>query len=237
MYTVCYTGACVHERHQIITINRIHFTLAIALFSLIYVQRGLIMGDLNFFLFFFFFPLFLQNALQKAAVRRFPSSHQLSLHLGFDGCVKLKLIVSPFPLSSDLNLISALPPCEVHGGWMPETAHAALLHADPLPRCPKFTQGAELHFFKQQLPTQQNKTLQPLQSVSWMVLWPAIFFSVVLLHVSCSDLVFHRSLVQDCLPGASSHQLVWWSCLVWGIIGELGGGLLCGVFLLLLFFK
>lgn len=128
-------------------------------------------GRSKFFLFFlFFFPLFLQNALQKAAVRRFPSSHQLSLHLGFDGCVKLKLIVSPFPLSSDLNLISALPPCEVHGGWMPETAHAALLHADPLPRCPKFTQGAELHFFKQQLPTQQNKTLQPLQSVSWMVL-------------------------------------------------------------------
>lgn len=58
MYTVCYTGACVHERHQIITINRIHFTLAIALFSLIYVQRGLIMGDLNFFFFFFFFFLF-----------------------------------------------------------------------------------------------------------------------------------------------------------------------------------
>lgn len=48
--------------------------------------------------------------------RCFPSSHQLSLCLGFDGCVKLKLIVSLFPLSSDLNLISALPPCEVHRG-------------------------------------------------------------------------------------------------------------------------
>lgn len=59
---------------------------------------------------------------------------------------------------------------------MPETARAALLRADPLPRCPKFTQGAELHFFKQQLPTQQNKMLQPLQSVSWMGLCPAIFF-------------------------------------------------------------
>jgi len=30
--------------------------------------------------------------------------------------VKLKLIVSLFPLSSDLNLVSALPPCEVHRG-------------------------------------------------------------------------------------------------------------------------
>lgn len=32
MYIICYIGPCDHESHQIITINRIHFTLARALF-------------------------------------------------------------------------------------------------------------------------------------------------------------------------------------------------------------
>lgn len=41
--------------------------------------------------------------------------------------------------------------------------------------------------FKQQLPTQQNKMLQPLKSVSWMFLCPVMVFAV--LEVSCDSLV------------------------------------------------
>lgn len=41
--------------------------------------------------------------------------------------------------------------------------------------------------FKQQLPTQQNKMLQPLKSGSWMFLCPAMLFAV--LQASCDSFV------------------------------------------------
>lgn len=96
------------------------------------------------------------------------------LCLGFDGCVMLKLIV-PFPLCSDLSLISALPPCEVHRG--PGCLRQHLLAAcgcgghtaQSLPK-------QLICIFKQQLPTQQNKMLQPLKSESRMGFVPRYIF-------------------------------------------------------------
>lgn len=103
MYIICYTGACVHESHQVITINRIHFTLAIALFSVVYVQYGLIMGDS-----FFIFKYKMCYGKQLSPLEHLPSTHQLLLPLGFEGYVKLKLIVS-LSFSCPVILIHFLP--------------------------------------------------------------------------------------------------------------------------------
>lgn len=93
--------------------------------------------------------------------RCFPPA--VSLCLGLDGCVKLKLIVSLFPLSSDLSLIPALPPGGAHGGGC--GGHTA----QSLPK-------QLICIFKRQLPTQQNKMLQPPEPASRMVFVPHYSF-------------------------------------------------------------
>lgn len=172
MYTVCYTGACVHERHQIITINRIHFTLAIALFSVIYVQYGLIMGDFIFFWFFFFFSYKIRYGKQDIPLRTMLSLSCLCVWDLTDVWSSNWLsLFFPSPVIST----SFLPflPVKSTGAWMPETAHAACGRGGHTARSlPKQL----ICIFKRQLPTQQNKTLQPLKSASRMVFVPRYGF-------------------------------------------------------------
>lgn len=184
MYIVCYTGACVHERHQIITINRIHFTLVIALFSLIYVQYGSITGELFFFFFSFsFFSYKIRYGKRPFPLEWcFPSSRQLPPRLGFDGCVKLKsdCLSLCFPLSSDLNFI-----------FLP-LVPAASTGSRPRPRGPGrpsgrgrwFTQAAHLHFEATAAnTTQQNASTS--QACELDVFMPCDAFFFLFLRFFC----------------------------------------------------
>lgn len=175
MYTVCYTGACVHERRQ--DQNNQENTLHMGRSSVLGHVRTIRFsnGRAKVFLCFFFFPYKIRYLKQRFPLERcFPSSRQLLLCLGFDGCVKLKLIVSLSPLqwSQPRFCPSSLrsppgPGClrqRTHRAWWPRRC-----------RLPKQLSC----ILKRQLPTQQNKTLRPLESTGWMVLCPVMVFAVM----------------------------------------------------------
>lgn len=208
MYIVCYTGACVHERHRIITINRIHFTLVIALFALIYVHYGLIMGDLIIFFKF----LFLFSYKIRYGKGPFPLEWWLSLAssaVAASGIWRmgeaqkwLSLSLSPSPV---ISTWSSCPWSRPRGPGRCGRTAASL---------PKQLSC----IFKRQLQTHHNKNASTSKGCELDVFMPcdATFFCCA--QVSCDSLVnaciSPLSPAQDCLPKrfVLPQHFVWLGC-------------------------